>query len=182
MPYLKEVTFHGRGGMGAVTAAELLAEAAAFENKYSQAFPYFGSERRGAPVRAFARISDEAIALRSEVYEPDHVVVLDSSLMSVVDVASGLKSGGYVIVNSTRSSSDLASGLSKQVKVAAIDATGIAQEELGVPITNTTMLGAFAGVTHEIGLEALRKATLAVFSEANARKNIRAIERAYGLP
>lgn len=182
MPYMREVTFYGRGGMGAVTAAELVAEAAAFENKYSQAFPLFGGERRGAPVKAFARISNEVIRVRSEVYEPDHVVVLDSTLIGILDVASGLKSGGYVIVNSTISSRNLASRLSNRANVVVVDATRIAREELGVPITNTTMVGAFARVTHEIGLEALRKAALAVFSEANARKNIRAMERAYGLP
>ncbi len=99
---MKEIRIHGRGGQGSVTAAELIAVAAFEDGKWSQAFPYFGTERRGAPVTAFARISDRKIRVRSQVYEPDYVIVQDPSLLSSVDVASGLKSDGLIIVNSEK--------------------------------------------------------------------------------
>src|SRR5664280_145387 len=94
-----EVRFHGRGGQGAVTAAEILAKAAFEDGKYCQAFPFFGVERRGAPVMAFTRIDDQPIRRRYQVYKPDYVVVLDDGLLEVVDVFSGLKEGGKVIIN-----------------------------------------------------------------------------------
>ena len=96
-----EIRFHGRGGQGAVTSAELLALAAIGEGKYAQAFPSFGPERRGAPVVAFCRIDEERIRIRANIYEPDIVVVLDSSLLKIVNVAAGLKSNGIVVTTST---------------------------------------------------------------------------------
>jgi len=100
---LVEICFHGRGGQGAVTAANLLVAAALKDgNKGVQAFPSFGAERRGAPVRAFARVSDNEIHLRSEVYTPDLVIVLDESIMDIVDVLKGLKSDGTVLINTRK--------------------------------------------------------------------------------
>ena len=99
---MKEIRIHGRGGQGSVTAAELIAVAAFEDKKFSQAFPAFGVERRGAPVMAFARISDKPIRIRSQVYEPDYVVVQDVTLLDVVNVASGLKSDGKIIINTDR--------------------------------------------------------------------------------
>ena len=96
-----EVRFHGRGGQGAVTAAEILAKAAFEDGKYCQAFPFFGVERRGAPVMAFTRIDDQPIRRRYQVYKPDYVVVLDDGLLEVVDVFSGLKEGGKIIINTS---------------------------------------------------------------------------------
>ena len=133
---MHEIRIHGRGGQGAVSAAELLARAAFKDGKYSQAFPYFGVERRGAPVQAFCRIDDRFIRMRQNVYEPDCVIVLDSTLLDVVDVEQGLKENGLVVLN-TRKRVDR-----KNVKT--IDATSIALETLGRPIVNTVMLGAFA--------------------------------------
>lgn len=98
-----EIRFHGRGGQGAVTSAELLALAAIEEGKYAQAFPSFGPERRGAPVLAFCRISDEPIKIRANIYEPDIVVVLDASLLKIVNVASGLKPEGILVTTSNNS-------------------------------------------------------------------------------
>ena len=95
-----EIRFHGRGGQGAVTSAELLALAAIGEGKYAQAFPSFGPERRGAPVVAFCRISDEPIRIRANIYEPDLVVVLDASLLKIVNVAAGLKPNGILVTTS----------------------------------------------------------------------------------
>src|SRR3990170_311735 len=97
---LIEIRFHGRGGQGSVTCAELLALAAIGEGKYAQAFPSFGPERRGAPVVAFCRISDQPIRIRANVYEPDIVMVLDSTLLKLVNVAAGMKQKGLIVTTS----------------------------------------------------------------------------------
>jgi pyruvate ferredoxin oxidoreductase gamma subunit len=174
---LKEIRFHGRGGQGAVTAAELIAIAAFEDKKYSQAFPAFGVERRGAPVMAFARIANEPIRVRSQIYEPDYVIVQDVTLLDVVDVASGLKTEGKIIVNTDRNAKDLK--LKTKAEIVTIDATRIALEKLGRPIVNTTMLGAFCGATGELSLESINKAILGRFSGALGEKNLNAIKTAY---
>lgn len=168
-----EITFHGRGGQGAVTAARLLAEAAFLEGKLCQAFPTFGAERRGAPVCAFTRISDVPIRARSQVYSPDHVVVLDSSLLGVVNVCEGVKGDGWVVVNSKRPIS-LPAG-----RVATVDATKIAVETIGRPIVNTAMLGAFARVTGLVSLDSLVRVVERHFSGRGAVGNINALRTAY---
>jgi pyruvate ferredoxin oxidoreductase gamma subunit len=151
---------------------------AAFEDKrFSQAFPAFGVERRGAPVMAFARIADQPIRIRSQIYEPDYVIVQDVTLLDVVNVASGLKSEGKIIINTDRPKELLK--LDTKAEVIAIDATKIAMEIMGRPIVNTTMLGAFCGATKEIGLESLNKAILERFKGELGRKNILAIKAAY---
>ncbi|HOT07577.1 MAG: Pyruvate synthase subunit PorC [Methanosaeta sp. PtaB.Bin039] len=174
---MKEIRFHGRGGQGAVTAAEMIAIAAYEDGRYSQAFPAFGVERRGAPVMAFARIADDPIRIRSQIYEPDYVVVQDVTLLDVVDVASGLKGTGKIIINTDRQPSAL--NLNTKAEVVAIDATKIAMETLGRPIVNTTMLGAFCGSTGEIKLESLNKALMTKFSGELANKNLLAIKTAF---
>jgi pyruvate ferredoxin oxidoreductase gamma subunit len=174
---LKEIRFHGRGGQGAVTAAELIAIAAFEDKKYSQAFPAFGVERRGAPVMAFARIANEPIRVRSQIYEPDYVIVQDVTLLDVVDVASGLKPEGKIIINTDRNVKDLK--LKTKAKVVTIDATKIALEKLGRPIVNTTMLGAFCGATGEVSLESINKAISERFAGSLGEKNLNAIKTAY---
>ena len=156
---LKEICIHGRGGQGGVTAAELLAHAAFMEGKWVQAIPFFGAERRGAPVKAFARISNEPILIRSQVYDPDYVLVLDSTLLEVIDVTEGLKKDGIIVVNTTKEPKKLDI---KGYRVATVDATGVALElELlvaGLPVLNTSMLGAFAKAAEVIKLESVMKA------------------------
>jgi pyruvate ferredoxin oxidoreductase gamma subunit len=98
-----EVRFHGRGGQGAVTSAELVALAAIEEGKFAQGFPSFGPERRGAPVVSFARVDDKPIRLRSKIYQPDVAVVLDPSLLKILDPSQGLKPGGLLIINTNKS-------------------------------------------------------------------------------
>jgi pyruvate ferredoxin oxidoreductase gamma subunit len=176
---LRELRIHGRGGQGSVTAAELIAYAAFEGGVFSQAFPAFGVERRGAPVQAFVRFSDEKVRLRSQIYEPDYIIVQDPTLIGDVDVFNGMKAGGIAIVNTEKS--DFDSGVPEGVKVYTIDATTIALEELGVPITNTTLMGAFAAATGEIELEPLEHALRSRFSGSMADKNVRAAERAYNL-
>ena len=151
-----EIRWHGRGGQGAVTSAELLARAAIAEGKYAQAFPSFGPERRGAPVLAFVRVDkNNPIRIRAEVTEPDVVAVLDPGLLTIVNVLSGLKPGGVVIVNSKKSGRQLRDELGFTVPVVTVDATRIAREILGVPITNTTMVGAVIRVTGVVKLESV---------------------------
>jgi pyruvate ferredoxin oxidoreductase gamma subunit len=174
---VKEIRFHGRGGQGAVTAAEMVAVAAFEDKRFSQAFPAFGVERRGAPVMAFARIADNPIRIRSQIYEPDYVVVQDVTLLDVVDVAGGLKPTGKIIINTDRQPSALR--LKTNAEVVVIDATRIAIETLGRPIVNTTMLGAFCGATGEMKLESLNKAISDRFSGELGRKNQLAVKTAY---
>jgi len=177
---LVEIRWHGRGGQGAVTSAELLARAAISEGKYAQAFPSFGAERRGAPVLAFVRISENApIWTRAEVTEPDVVVVLDPSLLRIVDVTAGLKDGGTFVVNTRKSAEEMSSKLSIKCRLATIDASKIAQELLGVPITNTTMVGALIKATGVVRLESLVEPLRKRFGRL-ADRNIDAMKRAYG--
>ena len=176
---LTEIRWHGRGGQGAVTSAELLAQAAIDEDKYAQAFPAFGAERRGAPVIAFDRISsDEPIRIRSEVAEPDVVVVLDSSLLRVVDVASGLKARGMVVVNTKKQPEQIKKEFGFNGSIATVDATKIARELLGVNIVNTSMIGALLRATGVVKLESLFEPLRQRFGRL-AERNIDAMKRAY---
>lgn len=173
---MRELRIHGRGGQGSVTAAELIATAAFTAGVFSQAFPAFGVERRGAPVQAFVRFSDEKIRLRSQVYEPDYVIVQDSTLIRDVNVFSGMKDGGIVLINTEKKGEyNVPAG----VKVIAFDATKIAIEEIGLPITNTTLMGAFAAASGEITLEALKGAIEERFPAKLAASNFNAAKRAY---
>lgn len=175
---MRELRIHGRGGQGSVTAAELIAVAAFKSGGYSQAFPAFGVERRGAPVQAFVRFSDAKIRLRSQVYEPDYIIVQDSSLIKDVNVFAGLKPGGIAIIN-TEKTPDFP--VPKGVRIITVDATSIALEELGVPITNTSLMGAFAAATGEIEFSALEESLRERFPGALAEKNIKAAKRAYDI-
>ncbi|MBN2705306.1 MAG: 2-oxoacid:acceptor oxidoreductase family protein [Deltaproteobacteria bacterium] len=173
-----EVRVHGRGGQGGVTSAEMLAIAAINEGKFAQAFPSFGPERRGAPVIAFARVSDEKIRNRTKVYNPDVVLVLDPSVLSIVNVEEGLKPEGMLVINSGKSLSELRREYGFKSSLARVDATHIAIEELGLPITNTTMLGAAVKACRLVPIEALVSPLEARFGRIAAR-NIKAMRRAY---
>jgi pyruvate ferredoxin oxidoreductase gamma subunit len=176
---LIEIRWHGRGGQGAVTSAELLAQAAISEGKYAQAFPSFGPERRGAPVLAFVRISNqEPIRIRAEIAQPDVVVVLDPGLLSIVNVVSGLKENGMLVINTRKSFEDIEAQFKTKCKLAKVDATGIAREILGVPITNTTMIGALVRATGVVELESLFEPLRQRFARL-AERNINAMRRAY---
>ena len=175
---MKEVRIHGRGGQGGVTSAELVATAAIAEGKYAQAFPSFGPERRGAPVAAFIRVSDSQIRTREKVYHPDIVMVLDPSLPALVNVAEGLKDDGIVVLNTELSEDEIRDKFGIKSKLAMVDATKIATEELGLPITNTTMLGALLKATGIVDKDALFEALEKRFGRL-AEKNKAALERAY---
>jgi 2-oxoacid:acceptor oxidoreductase gamma subunit (pyruvate/2-ketoisovalerate family) len=178
MTELLEVRWHGRGGLGAVTSAELLARAAIGEGKYAQSFPSFGPERRGAPVIAFLRINDEVIRTRTAIDEPDVVVVLDPGLLHAVDVTSGLKHNGKIIINSRKSPAELKSEFGFKWPVAVVDATKIARETIGMPITNTAMIGALLKVADVVKLDSVIEQLQERFG-ARAKGNIEAMRRAY---
>ncbi|MCL4535117.1 MAG: 2-oxoacid:acceptor oxidoreductase family protein [Bacteroidetes bacterium] len=175
---MEEIRFHGRGGQGVVLAATILGTAAAiYEGKHATSFPSFGAERRGAPVTAFTRIADAPLRRRSQIYQPTIVVVLDDSLFASVPVANGLVGGGWLVVNSHRRISEL--GLPASARLCLVDATAIAREVLGVPITNTTMLGALAAATGVVGLAALERAISDVLPTALVARNQAAARAAY---
>ncbi len=157
-----EIRFHGRGGQGAVVASELLAVASFKEGQFVQAFPAFGVERRGAPVMAFLRIDSAPIRLRCQIYQPDHVIVLEPTLLPVVEVTAGLKPGGWILINSDREPESFSAFIQGGWRVATVDASAIAvQHRLGSrtnPIVNTAILGAFARVTGLVGVEAVIEA------------------------
>jgi pyruvate ferredoxin oxidoreductase gamma subunit len=176
---LIEIRWHGRGGQGAVTSTELLAQAAINEGMYAQAFPAFGAERRGAPVVAFVRIDDsQPIRVRAEITEPDIVVVLDASLLRVVNVTSGLKSGGILVVNTHKEPKDIGQEFGFKGSLATVDATKIARELLGVPIVNTAMVGALLKVKEVVKLESLVEPLKERFGRL-AERNISAMQKAY---
>ena len=176
---LFEIRWHGRGGQGAVTSAELLARAAISEGKYAQAFPKFGPERRGAPVQAFDRInSSKPIRVRADVDEPDIVVVLDPTLLRIVNVTSGLKDSGILVVNTSRTMAEVEADFGTRWKLAAVDAIKIAREELGVPIVNTTMLGALLRAIAVVKTDSLVVPLQQRF-ERLAERNINAMKRAF---
>ncbi len=174
-----EIRFHGRGGQGAVTSAEILAISAISEGKYAQAFPSFGPERRGAPVVAFSRISDERILNRTKVYEPDIVVVLDSSIMKMVNVIDGLKEGGIVVVNTSRTPDELKEEFGRDdITVGTVNATKIAIDKIGRPITNIVMLGALLKVKPLVKFDSIIEPLRERFGKI-AEKNIEASKLAY---
>ena len=155
---MREVRIHGRGGQGAVVASKLLAAALFREGTAVQSFPAFGVERRGAPVTAFLRCSDQPILLRCEITAPDDLIVLDPTLIAAVDVAQGLKPGGIILINSSRPPEDYPK-LTARFRVFTVDAGAIATRHgLGTrtqPIVNTAILGAFAACSGMVGLESI---------------------------
>jgi len=176
-----QIRIHGRGGQGVVTAAELIAIAAFQDGKTAQAFPYFGVERTGAPIEAFARIDDRPIGLREQVHEPDIIIIQDPTLLTAIDVARGANKKTIAIINSSKNKNEIKINL-PQKNIFVVDATKIAMEKIGRNIVNTTILGAFAKATGLVSLEALKKAIKEKFGdkgEAIVNKNIQAIEQAY---
>ncbi|MDJ0766800.1 MAG: 2-oxoacid:acceptor oxidoreductase family protein [Myxococcota bacterium] len=175
---MAELRFHGRGGQGAVTSAELLALAAIAEGKYAQAFPSFGPERRGAPVVAFARIEKDMIRNRTAVQRPDVVIVLDPSILKIVNTSDGLKEDGLQVVNSSRTADELRTSFGLKGKLVTVNANHIAAEEIGRVITNTTMLGALVRATGLVAVDGLIQELKTRFGRI-AEGNIKAFKRAY---
>jgi pyruvate ferredoxin oxidoreductase gamma subunit len=173
-----EICIYGRGGQGGVTLAELVAHAAISEGKHAQSMPSFGPERRGAPVLAFLRVNEaERIKVRAEIEEPDVLVVLDPGLLGVGGVVSRLKKDGIAIVNTKKKLAEIKSDIGVK-KIATVDAMGIARDVLGLPIVNTTMIGALVKATEVVELESLEEPMKERFGKV-AAKNIDAMRKAY---
>jgi len=179
-----EIRFHGRGGQGAVVASRILANAMFLEGKYVQSFPKFGVERRGAPVEAFLRVDTKPINMRCAIYEPDHLIVLDATLIEQINITTGLKEGGTIVINSELPPSAYKEKLGKKFRIATVDASSIALKyRLGTraqPIVNTSMCGAFAKATGLVSIESVIKS---IMEEAPIKKeaNAEAASEAYNL-
>jgi pyruvate ferredoxin oxidoreductase gamma subunit len=176
-----QIRIHGRGGQGVVSAAEMLSIAAFLEGRYAQAFPSFGSERMGAPVMAFCRISDEPIRLREPVAEPDALIIQDPTLLHQAGLFDGLARDGYVLINSTRSIDEL--GISAQVgdHAVTVPATELALRYVGRPLPNSTLLGAFAAMTCELRIDSVLAAIRQKFTGKVGEANAAAAQAAYEL-
>jgi pyruvate ferredoxin oxidoreductase gamma subunit len=178
-----QIRIHGRGGQGVVTATELLSVAAFQQGRHAQAFPSFGSERTGAPVVAFCRVSDSEIRLREPILAPDVLIVQDPTLLHQVDVFQGLQPDGYVLINSKRSFDEL--GLSeiaqrfRRERLITVPATEIAMKHLGRPLPNAVLLGGFAALSGLITLDAVAHAIRDKFGGKVAEGNIAAAAEAY---
>jgi len=176
-----EIRIHGRGGQGAVIASEVLASAFFKEGKFVQAFPAFGVERRGAPVTAFTRVDEQPIRIRHFIYEPDHIIILDPTLIESTQVDGGLKENGWIVINTDKPPKSF--GRFSRFRVATVDANRIAIENrLGsptAPIVNTAILGAFAKITGMVTVDSVVEA-MAEFVPVNKAGNAAAIKEAYG--
>ena len=177
---MNEIRIHGRGGQGAVVCAQILANTLFKEGYFVQAFPSFGMERRGAPVSAFVRSDNRPIRLRSQVYEPDTVIVLDPTLFEAVDLTSGLKAGGFLLINSDKPAAKWAAG--KGFLVHTVNASQIAvQNHLGtamMPIVNTAIAGAFAAITGMAKIDSVASAVEEVVP-GRTKENVNAARQAY---
>ena len=180
MKDITEVRWHGRGGQGSWTASEVLARTAIHEGKYIQSFPEFGPERMGAPVTAFTRISTKPIRIHCAVYEPDVVVVLDPTLLKTVPVTSGVNENGVIIINSAEDPAEVRKTLeTEKGELWTIPATQIALKILGMPITNTAMLGTVAKATNIVSLDSIEVTLKERFRPDLAEKNFAVIKQAY---
>ena len=184
MSDLTEIRWHGRAGQGIVTAGELLAESAMEEGKYFQAFPDYGPERMGAPIRSFNRISDNPINIHCQITWPDVVVIVDPTVIGVVDVTEGLKKDGQVIVNTPESPAKMRELLGRKTgRVFTVDATRISLDTLGRAMPNTPMLGALVKATGLVSLHGIKEYTkerlAAKFRAQVVDANLQSIQRAY---
>ncbi len=178
-----EIRWHGRGGQGVVTAGKLLADTALGTGQYFQAFPDYGPERMGSPIRAYTRLSPEPIDLHCQIEAPDIVLVLDPTLLGTVDVAEGLKEGGVLLVNTSQTPAEVRQTLGFATgRVCTVNASQIAIDVLGRDITNTPMLGAFAQVTGLFSLDEIIEQTRHRFGKKLRAEiveaNVEAIKRA----
>jgi pyruvate ferredoxin oxidoreductase gamma subunit len=178
-----EITFHARGGQGGVTASEILAKAAFYEGKYSHAFPYFRGERKGAPVLAYARISDEPIIERAPIANPDITLVMDAELLKTVNPLKSLKPNGLAIINTRKSPAEIISQSErKDIRVEAIDATALSEEIYGqasIPRVNILMLGILAATTKLVKVESISAAIDEYFTGDNGIKAKKSVEVAF---
>lgn len=178
-----EVVFFARGGQGAKTAAEILAQAALTEGKFVQTFPSFGPERSGAPTKTYLRVSSELIRSKEPIVDPDVVVVLDETLLESQIVTGGLDRNEALIINSTKGAEEIREIVHYAGKIHCIDANGISRDVIGQPRPNTVILGKLVKVTELVTLKTVMREFREIFEDKigkeNCEKNLLAIERAY---
>jgi len=175
-----QVRIHGRGGQGVVTAAELLSLAAFDEGRHAQAFPSFGSERTGAPVVSFCRIADHPIRTREPIMRPDCLIVQDPTLLHQVDLFSGLRDDGYLLINSSRELDSLPDG-QRRDRLRTVPASELAREHIGRPVPTAALLGALAALTGVVSLASVERAIRERFPARIAEGNVAAAAAAYDL-
>lgn len=178
-----QIRIHGRGGQGVVTAAEMLSVAAFMEGRHAQAFPSFGSERTGAPVVAFCRISPKEIRLREPILDPDCLIVQDATLFKNIDVFSGMKAGGYLLVNTNKTFDDLHLGEHVARLPAGhaviVPATEFAMKHVGRPVPNAALLGAFAALSGLVRFDSVKRAIEETFPGRIGAANVAAAQEAF---
>lgn len=178
-----EIIFHARGGQGAKTAAEIIAQAAMHEGNFVQAFPSFGPERSGAPTRTYVRVSTRAIRTREPIVDPDMVIVLDETLLQSIKVTDNLDRNEALIVNTKKTADEIAKEIEFDGKVYPVDANGISMEIIGQPRPNTVILGKIVKIAEIVKLESVITEFRKIFEEKIGResceKNVLAIEKAY---
>jgi pyruvate ferredoxin oxidoreductase gamma subunit len=185
MQQLTEIRWHARAGQGAVTAAKVVAETALAADQYLQAMPEYGPERMGAPIKAFTRISAEPIEIHCNIENPDIVIVLDDSLLEIVDVAEGIHSDGVIIVNTCTPPAQVRAvlGVEDTVRVACVDASGIALDTIKRDIPNTPMVGALIKVAGVVDMDTfkglLAKNLSKKFGQEMIDANWASVDRAY---
>lgn len=186
---MKEIRIHGRGGQGVVTGAELIASAGFFSGLEAQAFPLFGVERTGAPISAFARLSDKKIITKDQIYHPDFLIIQDQTLLSDKNIFTGISDKTIIVINSAKNKKELASQIKeilninvKEKNIYSTPATEIALRIIGKNIVNTVILGSFAKVSGLIDLKSLEKAITEKFKNKGisiVQNNLKAIKEAY---
>ena len=179
-----EVRVHGRGGQGAKTASQFIAEAALGEGKQIQSFPEYGPERAGAPVKAYTRISDKPITTYAPVVNPDVVIVIDPTLMKSMDVTEGLSEEGVLIVNTPKSNEEIKKETKFKGNIYTIDATKISMDTVGMNMPNTPMLGVLVKVSKVITIDAIKECIKEKFidklGEEKTNATLKGVELAYG--
>ena len=178
-----QVRIHGRGGQGVVTAAELLSVAAFIEGKHAQAFPSFGSERMGAPVVSFCRLDDKEIRLREPIQEPDALIIQDTTLLHSVNVFQGLKTDGFIVINSTRTFEelDIADFVARfpPHHVCDVGATELAMKHVKRPVPNAALLGGFAAISGQLHMDSVAEAIMEKYPGAVGEANVAAAREAF---
>ncbi len=174
---MKEIRIHARAGQGAITTAYILGEAYFLKDMYAYAFPHFGAARMGAPMNAFVRVDNKPVRIRSQIYEPDFVIVMDSTLMRNVNCLAGLKDNGIAVINQ-REGIQIPKPKLKQ-RICLLPANKIAQQTIGRPLGNTALLGAYAAATGEMDLDIMQKAIKARFSGKIQEGNLEAVRQGF---
>ena len=174
---MREIRIHARAGQGAITTAYILGQAYFFKGMYAYAFPHFGAARMGAPMNAFVRVDNKPVRIRSQIYEPDFVIIVDSTLMRGFNCLAGLTDEGIAVINQ-REGIQIPKAKLKQ-KIYVVPANNIAQQAIGRPLGNTALLGAYAAATGEIDLETVQEAVKARFTGKIQEGNLEAVRQGF---